>query len=82
MEELLASQNKKFKTLKRGQEIEGTVVAKNDREITLDLGAKSEGVLLSHELPKEKLSNLKVGDKLKTYVVVVEQELLVKQMII
>lgn len=74
MEELLASQNKKFRTLSRGQEIEGTIVSINDREITLDLGAKSEGVIQVREIPKEKLENLKVGDKLKAFVALVENE--------
>lgn len=74
MEELLASQNKKFKTLSRGQEIEGTTVSINDREITLDLGTKSEGVIQTREIPKEKLEHLKVGDKLKSFVALVENE--------
>lgn len=74
MEELLASQNKKLVNLSRGQEIEGTTVSINDREITLDLGAKSEGVIQVREIPKEKLENLKVGDKLKAFVALVENE--------
>lgn len=74
MEELLASQNKKFKTLSRNQEVEGSIVAINDREITLDIGAKSEGILPIRELPKEKSSTLKLGDKLKAFVSVVENE--------
>lgn len=74
MEELLASQNKKLINLSRNLEIEGTVIAINDREITLDIGAKSEGVLQSREVPKEKLATLKIGDKLKAFVSVVENE--------
>ncbi len=74
MEELLASQTKKVIILSRNLEVEGTVVAINDREITLDIGAKSEGVLLARELPKEKLSTLKLGDKIKAYVATPENE--------
>ena len=74
MEELLASQTKKFKTLSRGQEIEGTVVSISDREITLDLGSKSEGVLQVRELSKDKLGSLKVEDKLKVFVSIPENE--------
>lgn len=74
MEELLASQTKKFKTLSRGQQAEGMVVAMNDREITLDLGAKSEGIIQTREIPKDKLSTLKIGDKLSAFVSVLENE--------
>lgn len=70
MEELLASQNKKFKTLNRGEQIEGKIIAISSHEAILDLGAKSEGVL-----PKRELSDgAKVGDTLKVYVVMVENE--------
>lgn len=74
MEELLASQTKKVIILSRNLEVEGIVVAINDREITLDIGAKSEGVLSTRELPKEKLSSLKLGDKIKAFIVTPENE--------
>ncbi len=74
MEELLASQNKKAITLSRNLEVEGSVVAINEREITLDIGAKSEGVLPARELPKEKLSTLKLGDKIKAFIATPENE--------
>lgn len=70
MEELLASQSKKFKTLSRGQQIEGEILAISDHEAILDLGAKSEGVLPKRELSTE----AKIGDKLKVYVVITENE--------
>ncbi len=70
MEELLASQNKKFKTLFRGEQIEGEILVINDREAILDLGVKSEGILSKRELPE----GAKVGDKLKVYVAMVENE--------
>ena len=74
MEELLASQTKKVIILSRNLEVEGIVVAINDREITLDIGAKSEGVLSARELPKEKLATLKPGDKIKAYIATPENE--------
>lgn len=74
MEELLASQTKKFITLFRGQSIEGEVVSISEKEITLDLGTKSEGIMPVREIPKETLSALKLGDKLKVYVAVLENE--------
>jgi small subunit ribosomal protein S1 len=66
MEELLASQPKVLR-ISRGQEVEGEIVAQTDKEITLDLGAKSEGIL-----PKKEVSDpdaLKLGVKLKAFIV-------------
>lgn len=74
MEELLASQPQKLTNLFRGQEIEGEVISIGDKEITLDLGAKSEGVLASRDLPLEKRQKLKLGDKLKVYVYIPEND--------
>ena len=58
----------------RGQEIEGEVILITDSEIILDLGGKSEGVLPKKDLSLEQAANLKVGDKLLTFVVVPENE--------
>lgn len=73
MGELLASQNKKYTSLFRGQQVEGEVVAMTDREITLDLGSKSEGILPTRDVQNQ-LKALKLGDKVKAYVAVVENE--------
>ncbi len=74
MEELLASQPQQLKVLHRGQEVEGTVLAITDKEITLDLGSKSEGVISSRDVLDSVKQNLKVGDKLKVYVYIPENE--------
>ncbi len=74
MEELLASQNKKIKPLSRGRQVEGEVITKTDKELILDLGTKSEGVISRREIDPGKWDNLKVGDKLTTFVVMVENE--------
>lgn len=71
MEKLLASQNKKFTTLKRGAQVEGEIVSVTDKEIVLDLGTKSEGVLQRREVADHQL---KLGDKLKVYVAQSENE--------
>lgn len=74
MEELLASQTKKPLNLFRGQEVEGEIVVKGDKELILDLGTKSEGILSLRDLSADQLENLKKGDKLKAYVILPENE--------
>lgn len=69
MEKLLASQTKKLVNLFRGQQVEGTVISLTEKEATLDLGSKSEGVLQRREA-----SDLKIGDKVKVYVAQAENE--------
>lgn len=71
MEELLASQTKKLITLSRGQQVEGVVVSISDKEIILDLGAKSEGVLQAREMEGKEM---KVGDKIKVFVTQTDNE--------
>lgn len=72
MEELLASLSAKPINLVRGQTISGEVVSLSDREVTLDLGTKSEGVIPSKEFPAGQLP--KIGDRLDTYVIEPENE--------
>lgn len=74
MEELLASQTKKLITLHRGQQVEGQVVLITEKEIILDVGAKSEGVLQRRELSDETTKTLKLGDKFKVFVSLAENE--------
>lgn len=74
MEELLASQTKKLITVFRNQPVEGEVIAISDKEIILDIGAKSEGVLPKKELSDPQLESLKVGDNLKAFVSQPENE--------
>lgn len=74
MEKLLASQKNKLISVHRGQSIEGEVISVSDKEITLEIGAKSEGVLQSRDLPRDQLETLKTGDKLKAFVSQVENE--------
>ncbi len=74
MEELLASQTQKVVSVFRGQQIEGEIVSKTEKEIILDLGTKSEGVIAAREIPAQELKDLKIGDSLKTYVAMVENE--------
>lgn len=72
MEELLASQTKRISFLNRGQQVEGEVISVTDKEVVLDLGYKSEGVLPKKDLPKTEEINL--GDKIKAFVQFPENE--------
>ncbi len=74
MEELLASSSIKQFQVSRNQEVEGEVVAILDKEIILDLGSKSEGVIGKRELSDDQVKRLRVGDKLKAYVAQTESE--------
>lgn len=74
MEELLASSSIKSVTLHRGMGVEGTVVAILDSEFVLDLGSKSEGVISKREFSRLTGQNIKVGDKLKGFVLLTENE--------
>ncbi len=74
MEELLASQPQKLNLFHRGQEVEGKVIAIYDKEIILDLGGKSEGILPIRDIPDTQLKDLKKGSKLKAYVSMAESE--------
>jgi small subunit ribosomal protein S1 len=63
--------------LRRGQVVEGVIVQVRPSEILVDVGAKSEGVILGRELERlgsEDLSELSEGDSLLVYVVTPEDK--------
>lgn len=64
----------KLLNLYRGQEVEGEILSITDREITLDLGAKAEGIIATRDIPTPIKSGLKVGGKLKAFVYIQENE--------
>ena len=72
MEELLASQPKSTLDLTRGQEVEGQIILITDKEIILDLGVKSEGVIPCRDVPN--VDSLKLGDKLRAFIIEPENE--------
>ena len=73
MEELLATQDFKPKSVRRGEVVEGTVVSVNSSEVLVDIGGKSEGIISGRELGDEKIE-LKSGDKILAYVMQSEDE--------
>ena len=69
MEELLAATDLSFRSLRRGDVVEGKVISISEKEILIDLGTKAEGILLQREI---KGLDLKLGDKLLVYVLTLE----------
>lgn len=60
-----------FKTLRRGEVIEGTVMGIQRDGVLVDLGAKSEGLVPPHEMHSmgaDPLSKVAIGDKILVYV--------------
>jgi small subunit ribosomal protein S1 len=61
-----------MKEIRRGDVLVGTVVQITSHQIVVDVGAKSEGIISGRELerlPRDVLSELKVGDEITTFVV-------------
>ncbi len=64
MEELLLSKERTLRTFRRGEVVEGVVISVGRKEVFVDLGSKSEGVISGREFEDEidSISGLKVGD--------------------
>lgn len=62
--DLLAASGSKIPSIKRGQEIQGKVVAVSKDEVLVDIGAKSEGIVTGRELDsvRDLAAALSVGD--------------------
>lgn len=77
MEELLALMGTKYSGVKRGETIEGTVVSVSAREVLVDIGKKSYGIVAEWELEqvKDYAANLKIGDKVVAQVMNPENEI-------
>jgi len=76
MEELLALSQQKLGSFKRGDFVEGTVVEMRPKMIAIDIGGKTEGIVAGKELQlvKDFVSQLKVGDKVKAQIRVLEND--------
>jgi small subunit ribosomal protein S1 len=70
MEALLRNSDYAFRSLRRGETVEGTVVRVDQDEVMVDVGLKSEGVIPSRELYSEgeEISPLQIGDRALVYV--------------
>ena len=76
MEELLVQTGYEIKGLKKGQEVDGVITSIGKKKILIDIGAKTEGVVLEkeYENAKDMVSKLKEGDKIKVIVGMPESE--------
>lgn len=76
MAELMARQSSQFTPLKRGDAVTGTVKKLEPREILLDIGYKSDALVIEYD--KQNLENLlsllKIGDKVEATVISPESE--------
>src|SRR3989338_2862146 len=70
MDELLKATGYKLKGLKKGQLVEGAVTDVTRGAILIDIGAKTEGVVVDKELEvaRELMEHLSVGDTVQAYV--------------
>jgi ribosomal protein S1 len=70
MEELLETTGYTLKGLKKGQKVKGVVTDVTKRMILIDIGAKTEGVVIEkeYEVAREMLEDLAVGDEVEAYV--------------
>ncbi len=70
MEELLKQTGYTLKGLKKGQKVKGIVTDITKKMLLVDIGAKTEGVVIEKELELafDLLSSLKVGDEIEAFV--------------
>ncbi len=76
MEELLAATGYQLKGVKKGAVVEGVVTRVTGKEVMVDIGGKTEGVVIDRELEtyKEALMALKPGEKVVAQVIVSEND--------
>jgi len=76
MEELLSQTGYALKGVKKGDVINGVIASVSSREITIDIGGKTDGVVIDRELDsyKDALMALKPGDKVVAQVIVSEND--------
>ena len=76
MEELLKQTGYQLHGFRRGDVVEGIVSEKTKRSIWIDIGSKTEGIILEKELKtaRDFVGSLKIGDKVKVTVLQPENE--------
>lgn len=76
MAELLSSTNRTLRTFRYGEVVEGMVISVGRKEVFVDLGSKSEGIIGGREFEEEigSVSGFKVGDKVLATVIQTEND--------
>lgn len=76
MEELIAMTGYTLKGIKKGDVVEGIIGHVSPKEITIEVGGKTEGVVIDRELEnyRDMLMALKPGDKVVAQVIVAEND--------
>lgn len=76
MPELLSSTNRTLRTFRYGEVVEGTVISVGRKEVFVDLGSKSEGIIGGREFEEEidSVSGFKVGDRVLATVTQTEND--------
>lgn len=71
MADLLANNNFKIFSPKKDSIVEGVVKSKNDKSVVIDIGAKTEGIIVGKEFTEaeEFIKDLEVGQKVEVLVV-------------
>lgn len=75
MDELLTKTGYKIRSFARGERVIGKIVDIGPKVLTLDIGAKSEGIVADREFEAARhfIKNLKVGDEVEALVLVPEE---------
>lgn len=76
MEDLLSEMEYELKAPKKGDVVEGVVTEVNRRMVLVDIGGKTEGMVVDqeYEATKELIGDLAVGDKVEVYVSAAEND--------
>ena len=76
MEELLSQTGYSLKGLRKGDVVEGTVTRVTPKEVTIEIGGKTEGVVIDRELEsyRDTILALKPGDMVTALVIVAEND--------
>lgn len=76
MEGLLAQSGYEITVPKKGETVTGLVTAVNRKMVMVDIGAKTEGLVIEKEFEavRDFIENMKVGDEVEVYVVAEEND--------
>lgn len=71
---LLEYHGQGYRSLRRGDVVDGVVVKVDRDEVLVDIGAKSEAIVPSHEIPGDPSTSIHVGDEVVAYVLQPENQ--------